>query len=194
MNSAILSLWGVWDYIYQRCSRLQYVEKGRNIFRIVVLRYRGEPLTTTDDRHIRPGDLILKLHLHNYHFAKLCRGMRDETRIVLLLRKHILESLPQLAVFLASLPQVDEIKGVVGTTMIHKGAEPLGFSVSDVPMTWFFRYKRWYLKLMVRLIHPDGKRKLRRFDHSQPLKRVYISKEELFRRYLPTGQPGETNR
>jgi hypothetical protein len=185
MNTGILMLWGVWDTIYQRCTRLRYIDKGNNIFRIVLLRYRGEPLVTTDQRVICQGDLILKLHIHNYYFATLCKGVKDDLRVALLLRHHIMRSLPQLAAFLDGLEERDRIKGIVGTTMLHKGVKPLGFSISDVPMTWFFRYKRWYLRLMVRLIHPDGKRRIERWDYNMPLKRVYMSKEELLRRYLP---------
>jgi hypothetical protein len=185
MNTGILMLWGVWDTIYQRCTRLRYIDKGNNIFRIVLLRYRGEPLVTTDQRVICHGDLILKLHIHNYYFATLCKGVKDDLRVALLLRHHIMRSLPQLAAYLDGHEERDRIKGVVGTTMLHKGVKPLGFSISDVPMTWFFRYKRWYLRLMVRLIHPDGKRRIERWDREMPLKRVYMSKEELLRRYLP---------
>jgi hypothetical protein len=185
MNTGILMLWGVWDTIYQRCTRLRYIDKGNNIFRIVLLRYRGEPLVTTDQRVICHGDLILKLHIHNYYFATLCKGVKDDLRVTLLLRHHIMRSLPQLAAYLDGHEERDRIKGVVGTTMLHKGVKPLGFSISDVPMTWFFRYKRWYLRLMVRLIHPDGKRRIERWDREMPLKRVYMSKEELLRRYLP---------
>ncbi len=184
MNSAALLLWGIWDSLYQRCTRLQYVDKGSNIFRIVLLRYRGEVLTTADNRHICPGDLILRLHIHNYRFAQLCKGVKDETRVVLLLRREILSSLPQLAQYVASLPQADQVKGIVGTTMLYKGVTRIGYSVSDVPMNWFFRYKKWYLRYLLLLVHPQGLKRFRQADVSQPLKRVYMSKEELFNRYL----------
>lgn len=194
MNISILTIWGIWDSMYQRCTRLRYIEKGKNIFRIVLLRYRGESLLTSDNMVISSGDLILKLHIHNYFFATLCRGIKNDTRIVLLLRRHVIISLPQLATYLASLEEVSDIKGIVGTTMLHKGGEPLGFSISDVPMNCFFRYKRWYLRLMIRIIHPDGKERVQKRDQLLPLKRVYMSKEELFRRYLPEGYVGETVR
>lgn len=185
MNIGILYLWGLWDFLYQRCTRLRYIEKGKNIFRIVLLHYHGENLVTMDQQEIIRGDLILKLHIHNYLFARLCQGVKNEARLALMLRKHIVESLPQLALYLYRMPEVDQIKGIVGTTMLHKGVEPLGFSCSDVPMTWFFRYKRWYLRIMLRIIHPHGKQRVQAWNHHMPLKRVYMSKEELFRRYLP---------
>lgn len=189
MNTSLLMLWGCWDEIYQRCTRLTYIEKGNNIFRVVTLRYRGEPLLTTDHRIICDGDLILKIHIHNYYFAKLCKGVKDELRLVLLLRRHILLSLPKLATFLDSMENKEQIKGIVGTTMLHKGVSPLGFSISDVPMNWFFKYKRWYLRLMLRIVHPDGRRRLRTWNHEMPLKRVYMSKEQLLQRYGSGKQP-----
>lgn len=193
MNTGILSIWGIWDTIYQNCTRLQYVDKGKNIFRVVTLRYRGEPLTTLSNQTIESGHLILKLHIHNYMFANLCKGIKSDTRMILLLRRQIMESLPTLAAYLAEHPRSNEIQGIVGTTMLHKGVEPLGFSISDVPMNWFFCYKRWYLRLMQRIIHPDGMKRLETFDRNLPLKRVYMSKEELFKRYLIPQQMGESN-
>ncbi|RNB52627.1 hypothetical protein AAFJ72_15235 [Brevibacillus gelatini] len=183
MNTSLLMLWRYWDEIYQRCTRLTYIEKGKNIFRVVPLRYRGEPLRTSDEQIIQDGDFILKIHIHNYYFASLCRGVQDELRVALLLRRHILQSLPKLAAFLEAMEEREKIKGIVGTTMLHKGVVPLGFSISDVPMNWFFRYKRWYLRLMLRLVHPDGKRRLQTWKQDMPLKRVYMSKEMLLARY-----------
>jgi len=194
MNTGILLLWGIWDALYQRCTRLRYIEKGKNIFRIVLLTYRGENLITSDQIQIQRGDMIIKLHIHNYLFACLCRDVKDEVRLVLKLRRHIVNSLPQLATYLQSLPERDQIKGIVGTTMLHKGVEPLGFTISDVPMSWFFRYKRWYLRLMLRIIHPQGKERVMNWNEEMPLKRVYMSKEELLRRYLPVEEIGESSR
>lgn len=140
-------------------------------------------MRTSDERIIQDGDFILKIHIHNYYFASLCRGVQDELRVALLLRRHILQSLPKLAAFLEAMEEREKIKGIVGTTMLHKGVVPLGFSISDVPMNWFFRYKRWYLRLMLRLVHPDGKRRLQTWKQDMPLKRVYMSKEMLLARY-----------
>ncbi|MGE5703137.1 MAG: YkoP family protein [Clostridia bacterium] len=186
MKSGKLLLWGLWDTVYQRCTRLKYVDKGRNIFRIVKVPYRGETLVTSDNQQICSGDLILRLHIHNYLFACECNGIADETRVVLRLRRLIVSSLPQLALYLATLPQSQQIKGVVGTTMLNKGVEQIGFTVSDVPMTWFFRYKRWYLKYLLLAIHPNGRERIKNYNKRTTLKRVYMSKEELFRRYLPS--------
>lgn len=193
MNTSLLMLWGYWDEIYQRCTRLKYIEKGNNIFRIVPLRYRGESLVTTDGQFIHDGDLIVKIHIHNYYFATLCKGVKDEFRVALLLRRHIMLSLPKLARYLQAMEEREEIKGIVGTTMLHKGVQPLGFSISDVPMTWFFRYKRWYLRLLLRIVHPDGKKRVQTWNQEMPLKRVYMSKDLLLDRYgqgssEPTGE------
>jgi hypothetical protein len=184
MKTGLLVLWGIWDRLYVVCTRLRYIEEKKNVFRIVLLRYRGETLRTAGGGIIRKGDLIVKLHLHNYYLATLFHGLRNETRMVLILRQQILRSLPQLASYLKQLPYADQIKGIVGTTMLAKGVEHLGFSVSEVPLTWFFRYKRWYLKWMIRLIHPEGAKRVKDHDNQLKLSRVYMSTEELFQRYL----------
>ncbi|GED33325.1 hypothetical protein BCE02nite_44660 [Brevibacillus centrosporus] len=183
MNSSLLMLWGLWDDVYQRCTRLRYIEKGANIFRVVLLRYRGETLVTTDHQVINRGDWIVKIHIHNYYFATLCKGVKDDLRLALLLRRHIMLSLPKLAIYLESMDEKEKIKGIVGTTMLHKGVQPLGFSISDVPMNGYFRYKRWYLRLLLRFIHPDGKKRVQSWKQDMPLKRVYMSKESLLERY-----------
>lgn len=183
MNSSLLMLWGVWDNVYQRCTRLRYIEKGANIFRVVLLRYRGETLVTTDNQRITNGDLIVKIHIHNYYFATLCKGVKDDLKLALLLRRHILQSLPKLAQYVETMENKENIKGIVGTTMLHKGVQPLGFSISDVPMNGFFRYKRWYLRLLLRIVHPDGKKRVQTWNREMPLKRVYMSKEALLARY-----------
>lgn len=184
--SGSLVIWGIWDAVYQRCTRLRYIEKGRNIFRIVLLRYRGETLTTSDNRQIRAGDLILRLHIHNYRFACECKGIEDDLKLVLVLRRLVANSMPQLAEYLAALPQANEIKGIVGTTTLNKGVQQLGFSIADVPANWFYRYKHWYLKFLLLLIHRYGWNRMKNYNQRTTLSRVYMSKEELLRRYLPS--------
>lgn len=47
-GGGLLTAWRLWDRIYYRLTRLKYVDKeNRNLFRVVVKRYRGEPLVTS---------------------------------------------------------------------------------------------------------------------------------------------------
>lgn len=185
MREGLLLTWQIWDQIYQHCSRLQYVDKENAIFRVVLLRYHGNSLPTRDGTVISNGDTIIKLHIHNCRLVSQLEGATNPARLGLVLRREVLNSLPYLAEFVLEHPQYQDIKGIVGTTMLHRGVKTLGFDVMDVPETPFYVYKNWYLKLMMQLMHPDGRERIKGKEEQLKVKRVYISKEELIRRYLP---------
>lgn len=184
MNHGILTAWQIWDYIYEHCTRLQYIDKKNNIFRIVILRYRGEPLYTGDNQVIQSGDPIVKLHIHNCRLAKKFKDETHLARLGLRLRREILDSLPMLAHYVYTNEACQNVKGIVGTTLLYRGAQGLGFHVSDVKENWFYRYKTAYLKLMMLIMHPDGKKRLHSNRQDFRLKRVYMSRDELINRYL----------
>lgn len=183
MHSSILSLWGLWDTVYHCCRRLEYVDKGKNIFRYVLLHHNGEPLITRNRFQINQGDTIIKIHIHNYMLAKVCANIKNDIRMAMILRQQVADSLPQLAELIAKHPRRFEIKGIVGTTMLYKGAESLGFTSCNVPDTTFFRFKRWYLILMKQIIHPDGRTSKQRMAHGN-LRRVFMASEEILERYI----------
>ncbi|MBO8170412.1 MAG: hypothetical protein H0Z33_00795 [Bacillaceae bacterium] len=184
MNNALIWAWEIWDQIYERCTRLEYIDRHNNIFRIVLLTYRGNPLTTGDGKIINHGDPIIKLHIHNCRLARKFSGVTSDVKLGLLLRKEILHSLPALACYVKQNPACQHVKGIVGTTMLYRGARGLGFSVADVPDTTFYRYKNWYLKLMMSLMHPEGRNRIKKNTQHLKLKRVYMSTDELLDRYL----------
>lgn len=184
MNGGLLAAWRWWDAVYQRCTRLQYVEKGENLFRVVLLKYHGDPLTTRDGVRIEPGDWILKLHLHNLMLAETLRKAPPGAQLGIRVLREIRRSLPGLARYVASHPRRSEIKGLMGTTFLYRGAESLGFDVCDVPPTLYFRYKNYYLKGLLWLMHPEGYKRLAEKKNYLITRRVYMSTDELLRRYL----------
>jgi hypothetical protein len=52
-----------------------------------------------------------------------------------------------------------------------------------LPDTRWFRFKNWYMRLLVVLCHPEGRKRLKQGHSSLMLKRVVMTVEELFRRY-----------
>lgn len=184
MNGGLLTAWRLWDSIYYQLTRLQYVDKASgNIFRIVVLQYKGRPLETSDGITIQSGDYIARLHIHNCKLAQMLKGIDDENRMVLIVLREIRKSLPRLAQVLVHHPQYPEIKGLVGTTMLYRGARPLGFDVADMESGWYQQFKTVILKLMLFFFHPEGMNRFKRKPEFLIPKKVYISVDELMRRY-----------
>ncbi|MBE3553769.1 MAG: hypothetical protein IMW85_01945 [Thermicanus sp.] len=184
MNSYLLRVWGLWDRIYYYSSRLQYVEKGENLFRVVLMPYWDRtPLYTRSGTMISKGDLVVKLHIHNYKLAKILFERKGAHALGLILLREIRRSLPGLVRFIDHHPNREQIKGIVGTTFLYRGAENLGFTVYSPPLTLKMRIKNWYLRWMMRMVHPQGKDRLDRQAEPLMVRRVFMSKAELYRYY-----------
>jgi hypothetical protein len=188
-SSGLLTAWRIWDQIYYHCTRLKYVDKeNRNLFRVVVKRYGGEPLVTSDGVSLKKGDWYAKLHLHNCLFAQMIREQSLEgISLALFTVNSIRGSLPALARYVANHPRSQEIQVLLGTTFLHRGAQRLGFDVADMVCSrHYLRFKSWFFKMILVNCHPDGFRRLQDQGQGHQLvpKRVYISKEKFFQRYL----------
>lgn len=184
MNAGLLTAWRIWDSIYYHMSRLQYVDKqSGNIFRIVVLPYRGETLRSKDGVEIADGDYVARIHIHNCRLAKLLKGINDENRMILIILREIRKSLPRLAEVIVHHPKYPDIKALIGTTMLYRGAPSLGFEVSDMENGWYQTFKTIILKIMLTILHPDGVDRLSRKPEYLIPKKVFMSTEDLIRRY-----------
>lgn len=185
MNGALLTTWRLWDKIYYRCTRLCYVDQqNKNIFRVVIKKYGGKPLRSEQEVVISPGDYYVKLHFHNCQLAHRLAGMTGEMRLGLAALKEVKTSLPALAKFVAEHPNADKITGIVGTTILYRGAQPLGFFVRDIDSPLVRWYKTFFFKLILSLCHPEGVARIYRKSDKLVAKRVFMSKRDLLERYL----------
>jgi hypothetical protein len=140
LKAIFLVLWGIWDWIYYHCNRLEYVSKEDNIFRIVRKTYKGPPLQTRNGNWIKDGDTIIKIHLYNYALAKKVLHYNSEVSLALHLKNHMKRSLRGLSQYINQLPDDTQIKGIIGTSMLNRGAERFGFCAHDVKQSCFFLF------------------------------------------------------
>ncbi|OYD07733.1 YkoP family protein [Paludifilum halophilum] len=190
MAAGFLTAWRICDTLYYHVTRLQYVDhQNGNLFRVIVKTYRGEPLTTREGIRLKPGDLYAKLHLHNVQIAHLLRDFsppehwRMDFKGELAVLKSIRRSLPALASYLADHPRSGEIKMLLGTTFLHRGAEKLGFSTADLPGQWRIWLKTQLLKWILFHCHPCGWQRLQIKTNQLVPKRVFIPRVEFIQRY-----------
>ncbi len=179
-----LMLWGLWDRIYYTFSRLQFVSKEDNLFRIVRKKYRGVPLQTKSGQWIHKGDEIIKLHIYNYRLAKEINKHGTEVSMGLYMKREIEKSMIGLSEFLASQPDIKKVKAIVGTSMLNRGAERLGFALQEVSPSWYFRYKSFLFKIIYLLVHPFGYAYLKQHGKRLQSKHMIMSIDELFDLYL----------
>jgi hypothetical protein len=75
--------------------------------------------------------------------------------------------------------------------MLNRGPEQLGFHVDALPPTLANRWFNLWMRLQLIIYHPSGRRRLHeRRELLQP-KMVWITRDELLERYLPTAAPGK---
>ncbi|HEU4965285.1 MAG TPA: hypothetical protein VFV52_15760 [Bacilli bacterium] len=184
MNRVLLKLWRIGDGLYSRVRRFDFEDRwGTNVFRVRVRPYVGPTVALPGGEVVRGGDVVGILHLYNLRLQEMLQEIKSENRRVLMVKREVQRSLPQLAEFVRSHPRGQRIKALVGVTLLTRGVEPLGFIVTPLEDTAWYRFKNWYMRLFVRLCHPDGGRRLKGKKQPMRLKRIVLSLEELYGRY-----------
>lgn len=136
----------------------------------------------SDGTVVEAGDPMLKIHLYNYQLMKQMINIDSDVRRALFVYEEVKKSLPGLAFYLRSHPQIDQIKGIIGITLLNRGIKRLGFDSFDIHNPMYRSWKKSYLMLLHGLCH--GSFESLHSEKQQP-KYVVMSKERLFERYPP---------
>jgi hypothetical protein len=163
---------------------MEYVSKEDNIFRIVRKTYKGPPLQTRNGDWIQSGDIIIKIHLYNYALAKEVLKLNSDLSLGLYLKKYMHRSLIGLSHYIHQLPDHAQIKGIIGTSMLNRGAERFGFCVHDVKQPVFFWFKGLMYRCIYLAVHPYGFRYLHKHGKRLKSKHLVMSLDELYDLYL----------
>ncbi|MBD1380654.1 hypothetical protein IC621_10475 [Bacillus sp. IB182487] len=143
MKLYIISAWSILDPVYYTFTRLQYLkqtEKKKTIFRVRLTRYKGREVVLSDGTIIKKNDTLVKIHLHNVQLLKELYNINNDIKRAVVVYKKIKESLPYLASYVEQHKKKEQIKGIIGITMLNRGSERLGFesfSITSRLYIWF---------------------------------------------------------
>ncbi|WP_254611210.1 hypothetical protein [Paenibacillus sp. JMULE4] len=140
-----LTIWDIIDPIYYACTRLRSIGGGNeksSAFRVRLTLYQGRPITLSDGTMIQKGDILLKIHLHNVVLLRDMLPLRNEIKKARFLYRFIDSSLPDLALYVKNHPKSQDIKGLIGITMLNRGCEKLGFEAFPISST-AYRCLKW---------------------------------------------------
>ncbi|WP_010532125.1 YkoP family protein [Lentibacillus jeotgali] len=135
MRSYLLTIWNTLDPIYYNFTRLHHVadhDRNKTIFRVRLTKYRGSPVVLEDGTAIRKNDVLLKIHLHNVRMIRELRDIKSEVQRALLLYHMIRDDMQCLSSYLEKHPRRQEIKAVIGITMLNRGTQRLGFETFSI--------------------------------------------------------------
>ncbi|WP_245954461.1 polysaccharide deacetylase family protein [Paenibacillus flagellatus] len=181
----LVAVWMVWEKCFVALFRLKPVDSGNPLFKLRVREYQGKrAIELADGESIRKGDLVAELHLDNYTLFRLGLDSRSTVQLATQLIRRTRMLMPELCRLLLTDPQYRDVKGLYGITMIHRGSKQLGFTVVDLPEGLFASLTRTYLRILLYIIHPQGKERLKEKSELLEPKIVAISKNELKTRYI----------
>lgn len=181
--------WLLWEALFHLLFRVRPLEAGSGLLGLRVRRYNGQALTLSDGETLHEGDSVIELHLDNKTLLELSGKSRSTMQLAVHLIRAMEQCMPLLARKMAEEPTLRHIKGLYGISMIHRGASQFGFTVTELREGWFKTLARWYLKWLLYVIHPQGKRRLDTRAELLTPKLIGISTRELLRLYPPP--PGE---
>lgn len=178
MRSYFLSFWNVIDPLYYLFTRLEYLDRHSSIFRVRLTKYKGKDVILSDGTLIKKNDKLIKIHLHNVKILYELQSVPCSVKRGRMLFRKIFISMPVLADYIYNHKDSREIKGAIGITMLHKGAERLGFEVVQ-PRNIFYRFFKKMFQLPIFLVSAE-QTKLSKIPCPSYL---FISKEKLLKTY-----------
>ncbi|WP_051317115.1 YkoP family protein [Ectobacillus panaciterrae] len=182
-KQCFLSIWMKWEKLFQTFFHLKPLDEKNHFLYTRVRAYRGKTIQLADGEKIRKGDCIVELHLNNALLFKMRTETRSSVRLAVQMIRATEQSLPKILPFLLTHSSYQNVKGVYGVSLLHRGAEQFGFTVMDLPKGIFSLCTRIYLRTLLLIVHPQGKQRLQFKTHLLTPKIIAISTRELTRRY-----------
>ncbi|WP_110931829.1 polysaccharide deacetylase family protein [Paenibacillus bouchesdurhonensis] len=184
----LVSLWLLWEQIFHALFQLKTTNKEDPIFHFRIRPYRGEPVMMNGGIELVNGDRVLELHFDNKRLFEIGSRSRTSVQIAIQMIRGVEKTLPELAHYIQSHPELLDVKALYGVSMINRGPEQFGFTVTDLPDSFFAKSTRLYLKFLLSVIHPSGGDRLKqRSSHELIPKLIVMPIELLLEKYSEDG-------
>lgn len=160
IKKIIVSAWLLWEKVFHIMFRLRPVGDGK-FFNYRVRRYAGPPLDLRADATLHSGDYIMEIHFENAMLFQLGMNSKSALQTGIKIIREMEKALPDMARELAVTPNGDKVKALYGVSMVHRGSEALGYGTYDLPRGLFSWMTNIYLRVLIRVIHPEGNDRVR---------------------------------
>ncbi len=178
LKKLIVSAWMLYEKGFHVLFRLRPVGDGK-FFNYRVRRYSGPPLDLRADATLHSGDYVMEIHFENQMLFDLGMNSKTELQIGIKIIREMERALPDMARELAAAPKGDKVKALYGVSMIHRGAESLGYGTYDLPRGLFSWMTNIYLRVLIRVIHPSGNQRVRERGETMTPRMLIMPREIL---------------
>ncbi|MDI3256443.1 MAG: polysaccharide deacetylase family protein [Kyrpidia sp.] len=178
------SIWKAWDRLGSRLMHSHPLgDSGPCLFRLARRRYWWWPVTLKNGTRLRFGDAVAEIHFDNAVLESLVKDAKSAWQLSLRYMQVARRSLPVLARALAEDPRWRGVRIVYGLSVLSRGADKAGFTISPVRPRWLRRVATRYLQGVMLGHHPEGRNRLTQGLHELGADWIYISPETLIRLY-----------
>ncbi|AWB45661.1 polysaccharide deacetylase family protein [Paenibacillus sp. CAA11] len=186
-KKAIVFLWLLWEKLFHFMFSLQTTNKENPIFHFRVRTYSGDPVALKQGGALRKGDQILELHFDNKRLFDIGSKSKSSVHLAIQLIRNVEKTLPELAQYITKHPALKNVKALYGVSLINRGPEQFGFTVTDLPDGFFAKSTKVYLKLLMRVIHPAGQDRVRRHADQMVPKLIVMPIDTLIEQFGEDG-------
>ncbi|AIQ51630.1 polysaccharide deacetylase family protein [Paenibacillus sp. FSL R7-0331] len=157
----LVGLWLIWEQCFQFMFRIKTIAPADPFLHYRLRKYQGEPVQMENGERLVKGDQIIELHIDNRQLFELGVHARSSAQLAIRMIRRMQKDLPVLAERIAADVELAEAKALYGVSMLNRGPEKFGFMVLDLPDGWFARSTKFYLSVLLSVIHPAGGARLK---------------------------------
>ncbi|OME23826.1 polysaccharide deacetylase family protein [Paenibacillus odorifer] len=178
----LVGLWLAWEQVFQALFHLQTITPSDPFLHYRMRKYQGEPVELEGGALLRKGDKVIELHIDNKQLFELGIHSRSSAQLAIRMIRRMEKDLPILAEIIAKDVDLAEAKALYGVSMINRGPEKFGFTVRDLPDGLFARSSKFYLRILLSVIHPAGGARLKERSEVLVPKLILMPVSELLKK------------
>lgn len=183
----IVALWLLWEKLFRLMFHLKSANKEDAFLHFRIRTYHGDKVIMTGGTELVSGDRVMELHFDNKKLFEISSRSRTPVQLAIKMIRKMDSALPELASYVVNHPELHDVKALYGVSMINRGPEQFGFTVTDLPKGWFASSSRIYLKLLMSVIHPEGSSRLKENAEELVPKLIVMPIEYLVTHYSEDG-------
>ncbi|GGG83958.1 polysaccharide deacetylase family protein [Paenibacillus radicis (ex Gao et al. 2016)] len=149
---SLISMWLQYERAFHFVFRLKQVGEKNPAFHYRIKKYSGQSVVLGGNGTLEKGDKIVELHFDNRMLSSIAANSKSPVVTGIKMLREVEHALPMLADQLAEDPEAENVRAVYGVTMIHRGADRLGFHIFRLPDGLFARSTRIYLRVLMRVL------------------------------------------
>lgn len=157
----LVGLWLGWEKLFQLLFQIKTISQEDPFLHYRLRKYQGRTVHMDNGETLSKGDKVIELHFDNRQLFELGIHSRSTAQLAIRLIRRMEKDLPVLAERIAGDVELAEAKALYGVSMINRGPEKFGFMVLDLPSGLFASSTKFYLSILLSVIHPSGGARLK---------------------------------